>query len=239
MPLAPGARVLVGSSGAAQSGLTAIERLRRCLAQALDHGEIRQCVAAQKGLEHPVPGRCAAADHRAGVGDEASTVYARAMGVEREAFLKRFGVPMPPRKLAITSSHCSKIHDTPRVSPLAKGDTGITVLEEDAASAGRPHRPHSAERNSWRYPIRFGLSCIATALVSWVLSSMAKTWSTPSPVRSKPLTRNATSPRYGPGCSIAYNRALDLLRRRAIRATEPIEAADEIVIRECGILSKR
>ena len=52
---------------------------------------------------------------------------------------------------------------------------------------------------------------------------MAKTWCrTPSPVRSKPLTRNATSPRYGPGCfGSPTTRALDLLQRARAQSGQP------------------
>ena len=56
------------------------------------------------------------------------------MGVEREAFLKRFGAPMPPRKFG---DHVVALLEDPRYSTSVafglKGDTGITVLEEDAA----------------------------------------------------------------------------------------------------------
>jgi len=34
------------------------------------------------------------------IADEASSAYARAMGIAREAFLSRFGAPMPPRQFA-------------------------------------------------------------------------------------------------------------------------------------------
>ena len=117
------------------AGLAPLGRLRRSQTHALDHGEIRQWRCRAKGAEHPVPGHRAAADHRRyGVGDEASTVYARAMGVEREAFLKRFGAPMPPRKFG---DHVVALLENPQYSTGVafglKGDTGITVLEEDAA----------------------------------------------------------------------------------------------------------
>ena len=69
-----------------------------------------------------------------GVGDEASSAYARAMGIEREAFLARFGAPMPPRQFG---DHLVAVLDDPQYATGfafgLKGDTGITVLEGEAA----------------------------------------------------------------------------------------------------------
>jgi hypothetical protein len=56
------------------------------------------------------------------------------MGVEREAFLARFGAPMPPRQFG---DHVVAVLEEPQYArSLAfglRGDTGITVLEEAAA----------------------------------------------------------------------------------------------------------
>jgi hypothetical protein len=56
------------------------------------------------------------------------------MGIEREAFLARFGAPMPPRQFG---DHVVAVLDDPQYAMgLAfglKGDTRITVLEEAAA----------------------------------------------------------------------------------------------------------
>jgi hypothetical protein len=69
-----------------------------------------------------------------GVGDAGASAYARAMGIEREAFLARFGAPMPPRQFG---DHVVAVLEDPQyVRGLAfglKGDTGITVLQETAA----------------------------------------------------------------------------------------------------------
>jgi hypothetical protein len=69
-----------------------------------------------------------------GVGDEASSVYARSMGLGREAYLARFGAPLPPRQFG---DHVVALLDDPQYAPgIAfglKGDTGITVLEGEAA----------------------------------------------------------------------------------------------------------
>jgi hypothetical protein len=69
-----------------------------------------------------------------GVGDAGAGAYARAMGLEREAFLARFGAPMPPRQFG---DHLVAVLDDPQYAPGfafgLKGDTGITVLEGEAA----------------------------------------------------------------------------------------------------------
>jgi len=69
-----------------------------------------------------------------GVGDAASSTYARAMDIERDAFLARFGSPMPPRQFG---DHLVAVLDDPQyatgIAFGLKGDTGITVLEGEAA----------------------------------------------------------------------------------------------------------
>jgi hypothetical protein len=69
-----------------------------------------------------------------GVGDEASGAYARSMGVDREAYLARFGAPLPPRQFG---EHLVAVLEDPQyaagVAFGLKGDTGITVLEGEAA----------------------------------------------------------------------------------------------------------
>jgi len=135
LPLAPGARVLVGSSGAAQQGsplsggYAGAKRMLWLMAQYANG------VAKQKGLnirfQAIVPLQIIGAT---GVGDEASSAYARAMGIEREAFLARFGAPMPPRQFG---DNLVAVLDNPQYAAGfafgLKGDTGITVLEEEAA----------------------------------------------------------------------------------------------------------
>ena len=69
-----------------------------------------------------------------GTGDAGSHAYADAMGVTQEAFLARFGTPMPPRQFG---DHLVAVLDEPQYATGLtfglKGDTGITVLEEEAA----------------------------------------------------------------------------------------------------------
>jgi len=64
LPLAPGSRVLVGSSGAAENGSPLSGRLRWRQAHAVVDGQIRQWGRQAEGARHPLPGDCAAADHR-------------------------------------------------------------------------------------------------------------------------------------------------------------------------------
>jgi len=69
-----------------------------------------------------------------GVGNEGANAYARAMGLEREEFLARFGAPMPPRECG--EKVVSVLIDPKYAEGLAfglKGDTGITMLEGAAA----------------------------------------------------------------------------------------------------------
>jgi hypothetical protein len=69
-----------------------------------------------------------------GVGDEAAGAYARSMGLEREAYLARFGAPLPPRQFG---DYVVVVLDDPQYATSVafglKGDTGITVLEGEAA----------------------------------------------------------------------------------------------------------
>ena len=135
LPLAPGARVLVGSSGAAQQGsplsggYAGAKRMLWMMAKYANE------VAKQKGLgirfQAIVPLQMIGGT---GVGDKGASAYARGIGLEPEAFLARFGAPMPPRQFG---DHLVAVLDDPQYATgLAfglKGDTGITVLEGEAA----------------------------------------------------------------------------------------------------------
>jgi len=136
LPLAPGARVLVGSSGAAlqgsplSGGYAGAKRMLWIMAKYANG------VAEQKRLgirfQAIVPQQMIGGT---GVGDAGAGAYAQAMGVSREAFLARFGTPLPPRQFG---DHLVALLDDPRYATgLAfglKGDTGITVLEEGEAA---------------------------------------------------------------------------------------------------------
>ena len=135
LPLKPGARVLVGSSGAARNGSPLSGGYAGAKQMLSFMAKYANGVSEQKGLgirfQAILPLQIIGGT---GVGDEASGAYARAMGLERAAYLARFGAPMPPRQFG---DHLVAVLDDPQYATgLAfglKGDTGITVLEGEAA----------------------------------------------------------------------------------------------------------
>jgi NAD(P)-dependent dehydrogenase (short-subunit alcohol dehydrogenase family) len=135
LPLAPGARVLVASSGAARQGSPLSGGYAGAKRMLWFMAGYANGVAEQKGLgirfQTIMPVQMIGGT---GVGDAGASAYARASGVEREAFLARFGAPMPPRKYG---DHVVAVLDDPQYATglafAMKGDTGITVLEGEAA----------------------------------------------------------------------------------------------------------
>jgi NAD(P)-dependent dehydrogenase (short-subunit alcohol dehydrogenase family) len=135
LPLKPGSRVLVGSSGAAvngsplSGGYAGAKHMLRFMARYANG------IAKQKGLgihfQAILPMQIIGGT---GVGDGASSAYARSVGIDREAYLARFGAPLPPRQFG---EHLVAILDDSKyASSVAfglKGDTGITILEGEAA----------------------------------------------------------------------------------------------------------
>jgi NAD(P)-dependent dehydrogenase (short-subunit alcohol dehydrogenase family) len=135
VPLAPGARVLVGSSGAARQGSPLSGGYAGAKRMLWFMANYANGVSKQKALgirfQAIVPDQIIGGT---GVGDEASSAYARAMGLDRVAFLARFGAPMPPREFG--EKVVSVLDDPQYGTGFAfglKGDTGITVLEGEAA----------------------------------------------------------------------------------------------------------
>jgi NAD(P)-dependent dehydrogenase (short-subunit alcohol dehydrogenase family) len=135
LPLKPGSRVLVGSSGAAENGsplsggYAGAKRMLWLMARYANG------ISEQKKLgirfQAIVPLQMVGGT---GVGDAGADAYARAMGVEREAFLARFGAPMPPREFG--EKVVSVLEDPRYAEGVAfglKGDTGIAMLEGAAA----------------------------------------------------------------------------------------------------------
>jgi len=135
LPLRPGSRVLVGSSGAAvngspmSGGYAGAKHMLRLMAKYANG------IAKQKGLgvkfQAILPLQIIG---ETGVGDEASRVYAQSLGLSRDAYLARFGAPLPPRKFG---EHVAALLTDPQyeagVAFGIKGETGIAVLEGDAA----------------------------------------------------------------------------------------------------------
>ena len=135
LPLKPGSRVLVGSSGAAENGSPLSGGYAGAKRMLWFMAKYANRVAEQKGLrirfQAIVPQQIIGGT---GVGDEGASAYARAMGIEPEVFLARYGAPMPPRQFG---DHLVAVLDDPQYATGfafgLKGDTGITVLEGETA----------------------------------------------------------------------------------------------------------
>ena len=135
LPLKPGSRVLVVSSGAAQNGSPLSGGYAGAKRMLWFMAKYANGVAEQKGLgiriQAIVPQQIIGGT---GVGDTGASAYARAMGIEPETFLARLGAPMPPRQFG---EHLVAVLDDPQYATGMvfglKGDTGITMLERDAA----------------------------------------------------------------------------------------------------------
>jgi NAD(P)-dependent dehydrogenase (short-subunit alcohol dehydrogenase family) len=135
LPLAPGARVLVGSSGAALDGSPLSGGYAGAKRMLWFMAKYANGIAKQKGLgirfQAIVPLQIIGGT---GVGDEAASAYARANGIEREAFLGRFGPSLPPRQFG---DYVAAVLDDPQYATGfafgLKGDAGITVLEGETA----------------------------------------------------------------------------------------------------------
>jgi len=135
LPLKPGSRVLVGSSGAAENGSPLSGGYAGAKRMLWFMAKYANKVAEQKSLgirfQAVVPQQIIGGT---GVGDAGAGAYARAAGIEPAAFLARFGAPMPPRQFG---DHLVAVLDDPQyatgVAFGLKGDSGITVLEGEAA----------------------------------------------------------------------------------------------------------
>ena len=135
LPLKPGSRVLVGSSGAAQNGSPLSGGYGGAKRMLWFMAQYANGVSEQKNLgirfQTIVPLQIVG---DTGVGDAGANAYARAMGVKRDEFLARFGAPMPPREFG--EKFVSVLDDPKYAVGFAfglKGDTGVTILEGMAA----------------------------------------------------------------------------------------------------------
>jgi NAD(P)-dependent dehydrogenase (short-subunit alcohol dehydrogenase family) len=135
LPLRPGSRVLIGSSGAAvngsplSGGYAGAKRMLWIMARYANG------ISEQKQLgirfQAIVPMQIIGGT---GVGDAGANAYARAAGLEPKEFLARFGAPMPPREFG--EKVMSVLTEPKYAEGFAfglKGDTGITMLEGAAA----------------------------------------------------------------------------------------------------------
>jgi len=135
LPLLPGSRVLVGSSGAAQNGsplsggyagakrmLWLMAGYAGGVAREQQLGIRFQTIVPQQMLRNT------------GVGDAGAAAYASRLGIEPAAFLARFGAPLSPRQFG---DHVVAVLTEARyrdaVALGIKGDTGVTILDGVAA----------------------------------------------------------------------------------------------------------
>jgi NAD(P)-dependent dehydrogenase (short-subunit alcohol dehydrogenase family) len=131
LPLKPGSRVLVGSSGAGQTGSPLSGGYAGAKRMLWFMAKYANGVSEQKGLgirfQAILPLQMVGGT---GVGDAGANAYARAMGIGPEEFLARFPMPMPPR--AFGEKVVSVLEDPKYAEGVAfglKGDTGVTILE--------------------------------------------------------------------------------------------------------------
>jgi NAD(P)-dependent dehydrogenase (short-subunit alcohol dehydrogenase family) len=135
VPLKPGSRVLVGSSGAAENGSPLSGGYAGAKRMLWFMAKYANGVSEQKGLgirfQTIVPLQMIG---DTGVGDAGAHAYARAVGIKPAEFLARFGAPMPPRQFG---DNLVAVLDDPQYAKGfafgLKGDTGITILEGEAA----------------------------------------------------------------------------------------------------------
>jgi NAD(P)-dependent dehydrogenase (short-subunit alcohol dehydrogenase family) len=131
LPLNPGSRVLVVSSGAAvggsplSGGYGGAKRMLWFMAKYANR------VSAQRGLgicfQTIVPRQMILGT---GIGDTAAGAYAKALAIEPEAFVARFGAPMPPRVFG--ENVISVLSDPKHAEGFAfglTGDAGVTMME--------------------------------------------------------------------------------------------------------------
>jgi NAD(P)-dependent dehydrogenase (short-subunit alcohol dehydrogenase family) len=136
LPLKPGSRVLVVSSGAAANGSPMSGGYAGAKRMLWIMAKYANGLSAAKGLgiyfQVIVPLQIIGGT---GVGDAGANAYASAMGMNPEQFLARFGAPLPPR---VFGEKVVSLVDDPKyaegVAFGLKGDTGITVLDEGAAA---------------------------------------------------------------------------------------------------------
>ncbi len=135
LPLKPGSRVLVGSSGAAvtgsqmSGGYGGAKRMLWLMAKYANGVSQEQTLGIR--FQAIVPRMIILGT---GVGDVAAGAYAKSMGITPEAFVTRFGAPMPPRAFG---DRVVSVLEDPRFADGVvfglNGDSGVTVMEGAAA----------------------------------------------------------------------------------------------------------
>jgi NAD(P)-dependent dehydrogenase (short-subunit alcohol dehydrogenase family) len=135
LPLAPGSRVIVVSSGAAVGGSPMSGGYGGAKRMLWFMAKYANGVSEQKGLgirfQTVLPRQMILGT---GIGDAASNAYARAQGISPEQFVTRFGAVMPPRAFG---EHVVAVLDDPKYDEGfafgLSGDNGVTIMEGAAA----------------------------------------------------------------------------------------------------------
>lgn len=130
-PLDPGSRVIVGSSGAAESGSQMTGGYASSKRALWFMTKYANLFAKDKGLgirfQAIVP---RAMSLGTGVGGQAAEAYAAAMGMTPEAFVSRFGSPMSPQ---IFGDRVISVLEDPRFAEAMvlgfNGDQDVTVID--------------------------------------------------------------------------------------------------------------
>jgi NAD(P)-dependent dehydrogenase (short-subunit alcohol dehydrogenase family) len=131
LPLKPGSRVLVVSSGAAVNGSPMSGGYGGAKRMLWFMAGYANRVSEQRKLgirfQTILPRQMILGT---GIGDAAAGAYARAMDIEPEAFVARFGAPMPPRVFG--ENVVAVLDDPTHADGFAfglTGDKGVTVME--------------------------------------------------------------------------------------------------------------
>ena len=135
LPLKPGSRVLVGSSGAAVTGSQMSGGYGGSKRMLWFMAKYANGVSQEKNLgirfQAIVPRQMILGT---GTGDAAANAYAGSMGITPEQFVARFGAPMPPR--AFGDRVVSVLEDPQYADGVVfglNGDAGVTVIEGASA----------------------------------------------------------------------------------------------------------
>jgi NAD(P)-dependent dehydrogenase (short-subunit alcohol dehydrogenase family) len=135
LPLKPGSRVLVGSSGAAVTGSQMSGGYGGSKRMLWFMAKYANGVSQEKNLgirfQAIVPRQMILGT---GTGDAAANAYAGSMGITPEQFVARFGAPMPPR--AFGDRVVSVLEDPQYADGVVfglSGDAGVTVMEGASA----------------------------------------------------------------------------------------------------------
>jgi NAD(P)-dependent dehydrogenase (short-subunit alcohol dehydrogenase family) len=135
LPLKPGSRVLVGSSGAAVTGSQMSGGYGGSKRMLWFMAKYANGVSQEKNLgirfQAIVPRQIILGT---GTGDAAAHAYAGSMGITPEQFVARFGAPMPPR--AFGDRVVSVLEDPQYAEGVVfglNGDAGVTIMEGAAA----------------------------------------------------------------------------------------------------------